>query len=145
MNLLVMACGGTKNETTGKVRAIDLYAGRQFALARKLYAAEGWEVVILSAEHGFISADHQIANYDCMLDAARVAEFATDDFQWHILRVWGQGADRIVFYGGAKYAEVWASAIEANGFAQVGQGKNVEQIVGRGLGDHFSVLKEIAS
>jgi hypothetical protein len=51
-NLLIIACGGAKVDPHGqKVAALDLYAGRQFALARRL-AASGWDVLILSASAG---------------------------------------------------------------------------------------------
>ncbi len=143
--LLVMACGAAKNNVGDReVRAIDLYAGRQFDLARQLYKA-GWTVLILSAEHGFISADWKIKNYDRQMDRARAKELAACDFNWHILKCWGQDADEIVFYGGEQYHDVWDAAIDANNFACVSEGKDIVRIVGRGCGDHFSVLKEITN
>lgn len=143
--LLVMACGGTKNDVGDRqVKAIDLYAGRQFDLARQLHE-KGWTVLILSAEHGFINADFKIKHYDRKMDRARAAELATCDFNWHILKCWAQDADEIVFYGGQEYHEVWDAAIDANGFAECGEGKDIVRIVGRGCGDHFSVLKEITN
>lgn len=145
--LLIMACGGTKNDVGDReVKAIDLYAGRQFDLARKL-VDKGWNVLILSAEHGLIPSYTKIKTYDRLMDRARATELANCDFTWHILKCWGQDADEIVFYGGENYHDVWDAAIDANDFAMIDEdgGKDIVRIVGRGCGDHFSVLKEIVN
>jgi hypothetical protein len=143
--VLVIACGALKNETGGeKVRAIDLYAGRQFDLARRLYDL-GWEVLILSAEHGFIPADHRIATYDRRMDMARAAAFIDDDFQACIFDTWTRDADRVVFYGGEAYLRVWEGMVERLGLGVIARDCDCEHIIGAGCGDHFSVLKDVVA
>jgi hypothetical protein len=144
-NLLVIACGGAKIDTNGaKVAALDLYAGRQFALARAL-AAEGWSVLILSARYGLIDGERKVADYDQRLDEDRAHELATDDLQASLLNVWGQDAEQIVFYGGGLYRDVFDALIRRTGLAVVGDGRDVVDIIGAGCGEHFSVLKEIVA
>lgn len=143
--VLIIACGATKRETNGrKVAALDLYAGRQFEVARRMQAA-GWSVVILSAEHGFIPAGHKIETYDRKMDCTRAAEFAGDDLQGWIFRTWTQGAASVVFFGGEVYGRVFDAHCRAQGLAAVATGTEVCNVVGAGCGDHFSVLKEIAA
>jgi hypothetical protein len=143
-NVLVIACGATKNETHGQaVRAIDLYAGRQFEVARRMQAA-GWTILILSAEHGFISGDREIATYDRKMTPAIAREFIADPFHSFILSNWTNEARQVVFYGGADYWTAFDTIRNNIGLAQVGNDVHCVDIVGAGCGDHFSVLKEIA-
>jgi hypothetical protein len=144
-NLLVIACGGAKVNTRGrKVKAIDLYAGRQFNLARKMHA-DGWDVLILSAKHGLITAEMKIGTYDQKMTRERAAELAADQMQAYLLRTWAQEASCVLFYGGEQYDHVFGALISRAGLARIGDRRDVVNIVGRGCGDHYSVLKEIAN
>jgi hypothetical protein len=145
MNLLVIACGGTKIDMHGqKVPALDLYAGRQFSLARAMFA-KGWSVLILSAKYGLIDGERRIADYDQQMTRERADELAADDLQASLLRVRGGDADQIVFYGGGHYRRVFDALIARTGLARVGEGKDVTDIIGAGCGEQFSVLKEIVA
>lgn len=144
MRLLVIACGGRKAKGRGARRAIDLYTGRQFALARRLMA-KGWDVLILSAKHGLIPADTRIARYDETLTKAKADELAASEYQAHRLRVWGETAPTILFYGGVLYERVFGALVERAGLARAGDRRDVVNIIGRGCGDHYSVLKEIVA
>lgn len=144
-NVLVIACGAAKVDTAGRaVRALDLYAGRQFEVARRMQAA-GWTVVVLSAEHGFIPGDRKIATYDRKMDAARAAELAADDLQTWVFHVLTDRAAKVVFFGGETYLRVFDAMTGHTGLAALTSGTDVEHIVGGGCGDHFSVLKAVAA
>lgn len=123
---------------------MDLYAGRQFKLARDL-AAKGWDVLVLSAKHGLIDGKTKIATYDQKMTPQRAAELADDDLQADLMRIWGQDADQIVFYGGALYHHAFEALISRTGLARVGDGREVANIIGAGCGDHYSVLKQVAA
>ena len=144
-NVLVIACGDTKHDTAGeRVAAIDLYRGRQFALARTL-AGAGWDVLILSAEHGLIEAGTPVATYQRTMTPDRADALADDDMQAHRLRVWCQDARTVVFYGGALYERVFGALVGRTGLARVGDRREVVNIIGAGCGDHYSVLKQIVA
>jgi hypothetical protein len=68
--LLVMSCSQRKTLEVGAVPAIDRYDGPAFRVLRK-YRREvpdpSLTVLILSAKHGLIEADHQISYYDFRL------------------------------------------------------------------------------
>lgn len=68
--LVVMSCGAKKRDQA--TRAVDLYTGSGFQTLRKHNA--GTPVVILSAEHGLVEADRQLAPYDRRMDAPRADE-----------------------------------------------------------------------
>jgi hypothetical protein len=145
--VLVIACGGRKADTSaGSVRALDLYAGRQFAIARALRDA-GWSIVILSAKHGVTTADQPLLAYDVKMTSAmavRAVERIRDgSIGAHLFRAAVQGAERVVFFGGASYFRVWEALVAASGIARADSECEVEEIVGRGCGDHFSILKQI--
>ena len=73
--LLILACSGAKARTPGAIPAVDRY--RPGAYYQMLHALprDAWPVVvILSAKHGFLSADQPIENYDRRMDAQRAAE-----------------------------------------------------------------------
>lgn len=134
--VLIIACGARKVETGGqRMRALDLYAGRQFRLARQLERM-GWVVLILSAEHGLIQAAQPIATYDRRMDAARAEELAGTALQGSKFGVSVGRHDRCVVYGGALYRGVvaaWAAK----------RGVTLEPITGRGIGEHYSKLAEL--
>ena len=77
-----MSCTGDKRE--GAHRALDLYRARQFAVARK-FAASGWRVLVLSAEHGLIDGGDVIECYERPMTKVRAAELtkATPELSEH--------------------------------------------------------------
>jgi hypothetical protein len=151
-NVLFIACGGTKRPTQGRaVPALELYAGRQFGLARKLEAL-GWTVVVISAKHGLVASYRDLEDYDCRMTAERseaaVANIrsgrSVSCFQYAAATA---GASRVVFYGGADYFRIWDALHNVAGprsFDDAGQRAcEVEQIIGQGCGEHYSVLAAI--
>lgn len=150
--VLIIACGGKKHSTeAGPLRAIDLYAGRQFGLAKRLEAL-GWTVVVLSAKHGLVHADRRLESYDLEMDAKlskrAVANIETgrsiSAAQYAALTA---GAERVTFYGGTHYFRVWWALDDLCGPATYdADGRRAcekEHIVGAGCGDHYSVLKAL--
>lgn len=71
--LLIVACSQRKNPATGLLPAIKRYDGPIFRVLRK-YLRERPEdavhVLILSAKHGLIGAEHAIQDYDCRFSRA---------------------------------------------------------------------------
>lgn len=78
--LLILACSATKRRPRDPVSAYELYDGPAYRVLR----ASSWpgpegpdcRVMILSAEHGLISAWHDIEHYDRRMDEARAAELS---------------------------------------------------------------------
>ena len=146
MKVFVIACGASKNATKPgqRVRALDLYAGRQFGMARRLEAA-GWVVMVLSAKHGLIPAAMEIETYDHEMNAARARELSADGMQAHLFNAAFTGAETAVFYGGEHYFRVFERMVSKLGVARLDRETRCEvvSIVGAGCGDHYSTLKEI--
>ena len=71
--LLILGCSMTKNHQSGKIPAIERYTGVYY---QTLHAQPGPrpEIVILSAEFGFIGPSTQIPDYDRRMDQVRAAE-----------------------------------------------------------------------
>ena len=155
--VLVIACGATKHPTpNGPVRALDLYAGRQFKLAKRLEAL-GWSVIIMSAKHGLVPGHRPLSWYDTRMSpelSARAARKIRTNprhsaacWTWH---AYCQGADRIVFFGGAEYFSIFNALCSV--FAQASHHPDTGRlmcecinIVGQGNGEHFSVLKALVA
>ena len=126
-----MSCTGDKRE--GAHRALDLYRARQFAVARK-FAASGWRVLVLSAEHGLIDGDDVIECYDRPMTKVRAAELTKATPA-------NYPSGPVYVYGGEQYRGIvraWARALAAPDPVEV-VGRN------RGNGDHYSELVALAS
>lgn len=147
MNVLIMACGKTKRDTAnGPLRAIDLYAGRQFGLARRLEAL-GWRVLILSAKHGLVPADLPLETYDVemtpQLSGEAVAEIregrGTTTAAFELATA---GAARCLFFGGEQYLRVWEALLAAHGTSKLSRLPRCEceHITGGAIGVHYSIL-----
>lgn len=147
-NVLVIACGATKNPTTGPVRALDLYAGRQFKLARRLEEL-GWTVLVMSAGYGLVEGNTLVTNYDRVIDPAysrkAVAKVRGLGLSAFIFDNWTSEARRVVFYGGEQYFRIWEALVEVTEIARLDRGVDVTEIVGAGCGEHYSVLAEIVA
>lgn len=71
--LLIVGCSATKDQRRGEIPALQRYTGAYYQMI-KGYAGEMPEIIILSAEYGFIRADKPIPDYDRIMDKARAAE-----------------------------------------------------------------------
>ena len=72
--LLIVGCSATKDPAAGLLPALDRYRGAYYQMIRQVPADELPEIVILSAELGFIRSDAMIPDYDRRLTKVRAAE-----------------------------------------------------------------------
>ena len=122
-----MSCTGDKRE--GAHRALDLYRARQFAVARK-FAASGWRVLVLSAEHGLIDGGDVIECYDRPMTDPRADELAAATPANY------PSTGPVFVYGGKQYrglVRAWARDLsKPEPFEVVG--------LDEGCGHHYSAL-----
>lgn len=75
--LLLMSCSRRKRDMPGTVLALQRYDGPAFRVVRR-YLRESDDpllhICVLSAEHGLITSDDRIADYDRKMDTERAAE-----------------------------------------------------------------------
>lgn len=138
MTLFVIAC--TEKKAPGVHAAALKYSGRQHntltsAFMGELFAA-GHDLVVLSAEHGILSATQPVADYDRKMDARRCVEMVGSEEQRNRFRAALEGHDDVVVYGARRYRQVV--------LAWAGAEVDVTELTGadRGCGDHFSALQE---
>lgn len=72
--LLIVGCSATKDPVPGLLPALDRYRGAYYQMIRQVPAGELPEIVILSAEFGFIPSGEAIPDYDRRLTKVRAAE-----------------------------------------------------------------------
>jgi hypothetical protein len=108
--LVLMACSSVKLDHPAK--ALDLYRGVMYQSYRKhVSRTEPPTVIILSALHGFVSADTVLAPYDQRMTPARSVIMMSDLAHWMQGAQWPTSADHIFLAGGALYRTVMRSAI----------------------------------
>lgn len=107
-HLLIMACSATKGAAPAP--AFDLYQGVMYSTFRANAPATRPAVVILSAKHGFISADEVIEPYEQRMTDARADEMLADLAQFDAIE-WPAGARSIMLAGGKTYRRVMLAAI----------------------------------
>lgn len=143
--LIIMACSEAKLD--GRRAALDKYNTRQHrSLHHELWMEQALcsnIAMILSAEHGLIDINRSVADYDRKMDAARAAEFASDEEQLAIIREALSdelAQDIVAIYGGKLYRNTVKALLQRAGF----DGEIIE-IVGenRGCGDHYSALMQM--
>src|SRR5919199_6232989 len=77
--LLILACSRCKRPDRGLLLAVERYDGPAFRVLRRFLRegqSEAPDVRVLSAEHGLISHDLPIANYDKIMTSSRAHEFS---------------------------------------------------------------------
>ncbi len=103
-DLCLVSCVWTKQSHQALAR--DLYISVWFAKVRKLVEAQGWPWFILSAKHGLVHPDKEIAPYEKTLNTMRVAErraWASDVMQ--ALACHLGGVQTVVVFAGQRYRE----------------------------------------
>ena len=103
-DLCLVSCVWTKQ--SHQTLARDLYVSVWFAKVRKLVEAQGWPWFILSAKHGLVHPDKEIAPYEKTLNTMRVAErraWASDVMQ--ALDCHLDGLQTVVVFAGQRYRE----------------------------------------
>lgn len=149
MKMLVMSCSKAKvPQSEGHAPAYLLYDGPQWRVYRKwrrehpVQAVDRLHVCALSAEHGFIPATWDIAEYDRKMTADRVCELAVMHYQRHAVRrelhhAFGDKHEPdILLFGSELYSDLFESLLpEGVLFRRAGD-------EGRGIGDQLAELKE---
>lgn len=111
--LLLLACSGTKLDRPAP--AIELYRGVMYQTYRAHVRAEAApHVVILSALHGFVTADDELAPYDLRMTAERADELLAHLRSRTMGRIaWPRDIGPVLLAGGAHYRRVMRAAIAA--------------------------------
>jgi hypothetical protein len=110
--LLVVACSATKSNAAGEMPAIERYNGAYYQMV-KGHQGELPEIVILSAEHGFIRADTPIQDYDRMMDKARAAELLPNAHHHLGAALEHEQYDEVLIAAGKAYRDVIFPAFRA--------------------------------
>lgn len=114
--LVFMPCSAKKGGKAGP--AMDLYQGVFFQTFRSNVPSDAMpNVVILSAEHGFIGPDTQIEPYDRLLDKARADEMLGDmpkvitDIKKAMAGIPADQIKDVLLVGGKEYQAVMRAAL----------------------------------
>ena len=102
--LCLVSCVSRKQPHRAPAR--DLYISDWFAKVRELVEAQGWPWFILSAKHGLVHPDDEVAPYEKTLNTMRVAErraWASDVMQ--ALECHLGGVQTVVVFAGQRYRE----------------------------------------
>lgn len=91
--LLIVGCSATKDPAPGFMPALDRYRGAYYQMIRQVPAGELPEIVILSAQFGFIPSDGLIRDYNRRLTKARVAELLKGDRAAELLLILSRDPD----------------------------------------------------
>jgi hypothetical protein len=108
-HLVLMACSATKGATPAP--AFELYLGVMYSTFRANAPATRPAVVILSAKHGFLSADQVIDPYEQRMSEARADEMLAELPDFDAIE-WPAGVRSILLAGGKTYRRVMRAAIE---------------------------------
>lgn len=109
--LLLMACSASKRG--GFRPAIDLYDGVMYQTYRKHVNPRARpRLVILSAEHGFISPNEGIVTYERKFDTQRADEFIATLPHLVGRLLWPRGLQSVVLCGGTEYRRVMRAALD---------------------------------
>lgn len=80
--LLILGCSQSKTHDDGEIPAVDRYRPGAYYQMLHQVDREFWpEIIILSAEYGWITGRAEIEDYDRQLDKDRAAELAADQEQ----------------------------------------------------------------
>lgn len=108
--LLLMACSGTKLDRDA--RAIDLYQGVMYESYRAHVRSDAVpRVLILSARHGFLQPDTEIAPYDERMTRQRAEQMVADLSRYLRPTAWPTRVGSVMLAGGAEYRRVMRAAL----------------------------------
>ncbi|WP_316157422.1 DUF6884 domain-containing protein [Cupriavidus sp. BIC8F] len=108
--LLLMACSGSKLDRDA--RAIDLYRGVMFQSYRAHLRSDAAPcVLILSARHGFLQPDTEIAPYDERMARQRADQMVADLSSYLRPAAWPTHFGSVMFAGGTEYRRVMRAAL----------------------------------
>jgi hypothetical protein len=105
-----MACSGTKLDRDA--RAIDLYRGVMYESYRAHVRSDAApRVLILSARHGFLQPDTEIAPYDERMTRQRADQMLADLSRYLRPTAWPTRVGSVMLAGGAEYRRVMRAAL----------------------------------
>ncbi|MDK3022853.1 hypothetical protein QO239_09645 [Cupriavidus taiwanensis] len=108
--LLLLACSGSKLDRSA--RAIDLYRGVMYQSYRThLRSDAAPRVLILSARHGFLHPDTEIAPYDQRMTQQRADQMMADLSSYLRPAAWPMRVGSVMLAGGAEYRRVMRAAL----------------------------------
>lgn len=108
--LLLLPCSDMK--AAEKAPAMDLYKGVFFQTYKANVQPGAFPlVVILSAKHGFVNADEEIAPYDEVMSTARADTMLTDLSKYVTKANWPSGITDVMIVGGKEYQRVMRAAV----------------------------------
>lgn len=108
--LLMLACSQSK--LSHSAPAIDLYRGVMYRTYRaNVQRCAEPHVVILSAEHGFLSADTLVAPYEKRMSTERADQMVARIGE-HLPPVWPRDARHVLLAGGRDYLRVMRAAVQ---------------------------------
>lgn len=108
--LLLLACSGTKLDRPAP--AIDLYQGVMYESYRAhVRGGAAPNVLILSARHGFLSPDTEIAPYDERMTPQRADQMLADLPTYLRVTAWPAHVDNVMLAGGKEYRRVMRAAV----------------------------------
>ncbi|BCB23187.1 hypothetical protein KNT66_gp15 [Burkholderia phage FLC5] len=108
-HLILMACSATKAATAAP--AFELYQGVMYSTFRANAPATLPAVVILSAKHGFLTAEQVVEPYEQRMTEARADEMLAELPDFDAIE-WPAGVRSILLAGGKAYRRVMRAAIE---------------------------------
>ncbi|GAB7549568.1 DUF6884 domain-containing protein [Cupriavidus sp. 8B] len=109
--LVLMACSATKLNRPAP--AMDLYRGVMFETFRAHVRADAQpQVIILSAQHGFIQPDAEIAPYDARMTADRAETLLSGLSTAMAGASWPDQVGPVFLAGGMHYRRVMRAAVE---------------------------------
>lgn len=108
--LLLMACSGTKLDRPA--RAIDLYQGVMYESYRAHVRSDAApRMLILSARHGFLHPDAEIAPYDERMTPQRADQMMADLSIYLRPAAWPARVGKVMLAGGKEYRRVMRAAL----------------------------------
>lgn len=108
-HLVIMACSATKAATPAP--ALDLYRGVMYSTFRANAPATRPAVIILSAKHGFITAEQVVDPYEQRMTEARADDMLAELPAFDTI-AWPADVRAVMLAGGKSYRRVMRAAIE---------------------------------
>lgn len=104
VDLCLVSC--VKSKRSSAAAAKDLYISDWFIKARRVVEMEGWRWFVLSAKHGLLDPEEEVAPYEKTLDTMSAAERRSwASGVWKALEPHLSGVRSVVFLAGKKYRE----------------------------------------
>ena len=141
-DLVLIACGKEKLETSTPVPAASLYTGPLFSARRGFAESQTRPWMILSALHGVIEPGREITPYDTVISELSPEDLKTwkDAVRAKVLEYFGgrQGTigKTVELHGGNDYVKAFQAATEGLGISVI------PATLGKGVGSQLAIYKQ---